>query len=195
MKLFLRILISIAAVVGIVFAGSLIKYSNGLLLPEKYVYVSSSSAAYDYPWIRNTGAKYLGGDAYNFIVEASLKAGYYNAVSDEKAITKVGGLTLLFISIFTFLASLCSVERCLSEDRKLSILQSIAVNTKPSFNVPTGDGAAFRPIDLAEMIGSDAPEADPEGEPEAAAQPEPEEEDHRSDTAAEDNAADIKVTE
>ena len=128
-------------------------------------------------------------------MEASLKAGYYNAVSDEKAITKVGGLTLLFVSIFTFLASLCSVERCLSEDKKLGILQSIAVNTKPAFTVPMGAGAADRPIDLAEMIGSGIPETDPEGDREAAAQPDPEEEDRGTDTAAEDTAVDIKVTE
>ncbi len=53
----------------------MITAAHKISIPRKYVSVSSSAVAYEYDWSQNTGAQYLGGDAYNYIVEASLKAG------------------------------------------------------------------------------------------------------------------------
>ena len=126
MKKVIRILGIVAAIVGIVFGVQLVQKSNSLTLPEKYVYVSSSSSAYNYSWERNTGAEYLGGDAYNYIVEASLKAGYYSGVRTEKTVTYVGGLGLIFASVFFLLYSFSSLLKCSSEDKKLDYLKEIA---------------------------------------------------------------------
>lgn len=142
MKYVLPIVLCIAAIVGIVCACHLMTYSSNLTLPEKYVFVSSSSYAYDYPWERNTGAQYLGGDAYNYIVEASLKAGYYNAVSNEKTITYTGGMLLLFLSVFTFIFALCSIQKNKAEGDKIQILNRIARSAQPQPIYPHED----RPI-------------------------------------------------
>ena len=98
--------LDIVAVAGMSCSVYLYNYSNNVELPRKYVYVSSLSSAYDSPWESNTGAQYLGGDAYNYIVEASLKAGYYNAVSNEKTITMVGSILLFFISAYVLIKGL-----------------------------------------------------------------------------------------
>ena len=114
MKTVLRILGAVAACVGIFVSATMISSSRKMELPEKYVYVSSSSSAYHYDWSQNTGAEYLGGDAYNYIVEASLKAGYYNATATTKAVTGTAGTVLLFCSVFFLFFSLYSLQNCLT---------------------------------------------------------------------------------
>ena len=146
MKKFLLILLCLAASVGITNGYKLISYSEKIELPEKYVHVSSLSFAYDSPWSSNTGAKYIGGDAYNYLIEASLKAGYYNAVSNEKTITYVGGILLLFTSIFTFFAGINSLVKCSTDQKQLEILQEISHNTKnaqPITNESTQKAPSF----------------------------------------------------
>ena len=101
-----KILTAIVALAGIIISALLIFHGLGLELPEKHVYVSSNSNAYYYDWDRNVGAEYLGGDCYNYIVEASLKAGYYSAVTTEKYVCIVGGLLILFFSLFKLFGSL-----------------------------------------------------------------------------------------
>jgi hypothetical protein len=130
MKYILRVLAIIVAIVGIVVSTNLITRSNNLELPKKFVYVSGSSSAYDYDWGLNAGVKYVGGDAYNLIIEASLKAGYYNAVATEKITAEVGGYLLLFISIFVMLLSACSLEKCIDSGKQLDAIKQIVDNTK-----------------------------------------------------------------
>ena len=117
MKTALRILGIIAACVGIIFAVNMIHTAQTTTVPEKHVYVSSSSSAYYKDWWENTGAEYLGGDAYNYIVEASLKAGYYSATVTSKTIRETGGMILLFLSVFFLLFSGWSLQNCLSAAR------------------------------------------------------------------------------
>lgn len=90
-----------AQVFGIILAIALIVFSVAYPVPEKYVYVSSSSKAYDYSWDKNTGAEYLGGDCYNYQVEASLKAGYFSAVVIMKTITFSAGILLFFLTLYS----------------------------------------------------------------------------------------------
>ena len=118
MKIALRILGMIAACIGIYFAVNMIDTSQKMEIPKKYVYVSSLSSAYDKDWSDNTGAQYLGGDAYNYIVEASLKAGYYNATVTTKTIKEVGGTILLFFSGFFLFFSAYSLQNCLAVARQ-----------------------------------------------------------------------------
>ena len=66
-------------------------------LPEKEVNVSSRSSAYYSGWGENIGAEYIGGDCYNYQIEASLKAGYFTGILTMKSISVLGGLILFFL--------------------------------------------------------------------------------------------------
>ncbi|MBE5806763.1 MAG: hypothetical protein E7317_00265 [Clostridiales bacterium] len=88
-------------ILGVILAIALTIFGVVCPIPEKYVYVSSSSSAYHSDWKENTGAGYLGGDAYNYIVEASLKAGYLNSVVTTKCFSIAVGILLFFLSLFS----------------------------------------------------------------------------------------------
>lgn len=118
---------------GIVMAIALIVFSLAYPVPEKYVHVSSSSKAYDYSWSENTGAEYLGGDCYNYQVEASLKAGYFCGVLVMKSITFVGGILLFFLTMYSHIKCIYLVEigqtltqLCKKEEAQKRILEKIA---------------------------------------------------------------------
>ncbi len=132
MKSILRILGIIAAIVGIIISANMISAADKVSIPDKYVFVSSSSSAYDYGWGMNTGAKYLGGDAYNYIVEASLKAGYYNACVMKQTVMRTGGTALLFASIFFLFFSAYSLEKALNAGKQEKLLLDIE-NKKKDF--------------------------------------------------------------
>lgn len=87
-------------IIGIIIAIAMVIFAAAYPVPEKYVFVSSLSYAYDSPWNENTGAEYIGGDAYNYQIEASLKAGYLSGVLTMKTIMFVGGILLFFLSCF-----------------------------------------------------------------------------------------------
>jgi len=70
-------------------------------LPEKRIKVSGSSKALDYSWERNTGAEYVGGDCYNYQMEASLKAGYTGGLIIMKSVLSASGILLMFLSLYT----------------------------------------------------------------------------------------------
>lgn len=91
----------ISQLLGIIAAAALIIFSVVFPVPEKRIRVSSNSYVYDYSWSENRGAEYVGGDAYNYQMEASLKAGYMSGILAIKAITFVGGLLLLFLTLFS----------------------------------------------------------------------------------------------
>lgn len=138
---------SIVFFLGIAVAIALMIYGAVMKVPEKYVWVSSSSAAYNYSWERNTGAQYLGGDAYNYQVEASLKAGYLSGVFTVKSVTIVGGILLLFVSLF-------GLMRNLESEKQTRLLQAIA------------DAASPQPVTAPEAPAAEEkePEVQPAGE-------------------------------
>lgn len=118
---------------GIIMAISLIVFSLVYPVPEKYVYVSSSSKAYDYSWSENKGAEYLGGDCYNYQVEASLKAGYFCGVLVMKSITFVGGILLFFLTMYSRIKCICLAEikqaftqLYINEEAQKKILEKLA---------------------------------------------------------------------
>ncbi len=88
------------SILGIIIAVILIAFGAAYPVPKKNLYVSSSSYAYGYSWSENIGAEHVGGDAYNYQMEASLKAGYFAGVLAMKSITFVGGLLLLFLTLY-----------------------------------------------------------------------------------------------
>lgn len=88
-------------ILGIILAIALIVFAVAYPVPDKYVYVSSSSKAYDYSWDKNIGAEYLGGDAYNYQVEASLKAGYFSGVVVMKTLCFAAGILLFFLTLYS----------------------------------------------------------------------------------------------
>jgi hypothetical protein len=60
------------------------------------------------------------------MIEASLKAGHYAAVSNEKATTRMGGFLLLFGSIFTFFAGMTIEYKAVDEKKALELLNTIS---------------------------------------------------------------------
>lgn len=84
---------------GMIVAVALIILSIAYPVPEKYINVSGY--AYHDPWVEDRGAEYVGGDAYNFQMEATLKAGYMSGIVTMKTVTFVGGLLLMFLSLFS----------------------------------------------------------------------------------------------
>lgn len=86
---------------GFIMSVMLVVFAILYPVPEKYMRVSSSYSAYDNSWADNVGAEYIGGDAYNYEIEASLKAGYVSGVLALKGITFVGGMLLFFLTMFS----------------------------------------------------------------------------------------------
>ncbi len=86
---------------GLLAAIALIIFSIAFPVPEKHIDVSSNYSAYQSSWKENVGAEYVGGDAYNYQMEAALKAGYMSGILAMKSITFVGGLLLLFLTLYS----------------------------------------------------------------------------------------------
>ena len=86
---------------GLLAAIALIIFSIAFPVPEKHIDVSSNYSAYWSSWKENVGAEYVGGDAYNYQMEATLKAGYMSGVLAMKSITFVGGLLLFFLTLYS----------------------------------------------------------------------------------------------
>ena len=86
-------------VFGIILAIALIAFGIAFPTPEKHLRVSSYS--YDEPWHDEYGEEYVGGDAYNYQMEASLKAGYMSGVLAMKSITFVAGILLFFLTLYS----------------------------------------------------------------------------------------------
>ena len=91
----------VSQILGIIFAAALMIFSIVYPVPEKDVNISSSSRAFYSSWSENIGAKYINGDCYNYQIEASLKAGYLAGVLAMKSLTFVGGLFLLFLTLYS----------------------------------------------------------------------------------------------
>lgn len=74
---------------GLCVGTGMIAYGNELELPDKNLIVSSYLPNDE--WEDNVGDEYVGGDAYNYQMEASLKAGYMSGMMTVKAIMMAGG--------------------------------------------------------------------------------------------------------
>lgn len=88
----------ISYVVGIIF--SIILIAIGVFFPVPKKHLRVSEYAYDNNWFEN-GEEYVGGDAYNYQMEASLKAGWVSGVIALKSIGISVGITLLMISVYS----------------------------------------------------------------------------------------------
>lgn len=100
---------------GVIAAIALMIYSVSMPTPVKHLRVSSYSTA---DWDNNYGEAYVGGDAYNYQMEASLKAGYMSGVMATKSITFVGGVMLLFVTLYSY-------AKCNAIDKQTALLTSM----------------------------------------------------------------------
>lgn len=107
-------------VLGILVAIALIIFAVAFPTPEKRIRVSEYG--WDKPWHDEYGEEYVGGDAYNYQMEASLKAGYMSGVLAMKSITFVGGLLLFFTSVY-------SCIRCKIIEAQTSLLVKLTDET------------------------------------------------------------------
>lgn len=106
-------------VIGIILAVALIVFGVVFPTPEKPLLVIGYS---DRTWSDEWGTKYVGGDAYNYQIEASLKAGYMGGVLAMKSITFVGGLLLFFLTLY-------SRVKCAAIEEQTRKLSECADNT------------------------------------------------------------------
>ena len=126
---------------GIIFAIALIAFAIIFPTPEKYLRVSSYSYSYDNTWTDKSGTEYVGGDAYNYQMEASLKAGYMSGVLAMKSIAFVGGLLLFFLSLY-------SRVKCAAIEEQTRTLVSLLVgyNGNANGNFSSEDGKSEKSV-------------------------------------------------
>lgn len=84
-------------VVGIIVSACLIIFGAAYPVPEKEidVYYLVNNPQWHDQW----GAEYVGGDAYNYQIEATLKAGYMSGVLTMKSVCFCSGFILLAIAV------------------------------------------------------------------------------------------------
>ena len=82
-------------ILGFIVSVSLLCFGIFFPMPKKFVFVSEYTSYSNNKWVNDRGAEYVGGDAYNYQIEASLKAGYACGVMTMKTITSVAGAVLL----------------------------------------------------------------------------------------------------
>lgn len=78
----------------VLIAIGLIAFGALFPVPEKHISVYGYG---ERQWTENTGTEYVGGDAYNYEIEATLRGGYMSGVMAMKAVTFVGGWIMLCI--------------------------------------------------------------------------------------------------
>ena len=81
-------------ILGILTAIALVIFGLVFPVPKKHLRVSSYS--YNNNWME-AGEEYVGGDAYNYQMEASLKSGWVSGVLTMKAICASSGVLLFFL--------------------------------------------------------------------------------------------------
>ena len=91
-------MMKLSHVIGILAAIALIIFGSVFPVPEKHLFVSSSSYS-QREWTDKFGDEYVGGDAYNYQMEASLKAGWVSGVLALKAITISSGVILFCLML------------------------------------------------------------------------------------------------
>lgn len=120
---------------GLLAAIALIIFSIAFPIPEKHIDVSSNYSAYQSSWKENVGAEYVGGDAYNYQMEATLKAGYMSGVLAMKSITFVGGLLLFFLTLYSNVA--CSLTE--SQKSKINEISGAMQRNEDSMKALSGE--------------------------------------------------------
>ena len=113
---------------GIILAFIMIGVGIMFPMPEKDIDIGSG---YDYKWSENKGSKYVGGDAYNYQMEASLKAGWVAGVIALKTISITAGIIL-------FMLSLISNVKIKELEAQTELLRTIANQTSQNFDNKTG---------------------------------------------------------
>ena len=83
---------------GIIMSLLLIIFGAVFPVPEKKV--NTIGYCYDKSWFYRYGEEYVNGDAYNYQIEASLKAGWMSGVLTMKSISVATGILLFFITIY-----------------------------------------------------------------------------------------------
>ena len=111
----------ISHVCGWVISIAMIVFGSAFHVPEKHLRVSSYS--YDVGWNELYGEEYVGGDAYNYQMEASLKAGYMGGVMTMKTLCVVSGILLLFLTVY-------SAERNHAIERQTKLLAKLIKGDK-----------------------------------------------------------------
>ncbi|MGN1421920.1 MAG: hypothetical protein ACI4XA_00950 [Oscillospiraceae bacterium] len=111
-------------ILGILAAIALVIFGLAFPVPEKHLRVSLYS--HNNNWME-AGEEYVGGDAYNYQMEASLKAGWVSGVLAVKAICASSGVLLFFLILMS--------ESHEKEVRKQNELLEKVISSQNNLNV------------------------------------------------------------
>lgn len=109
--------------IGMIIAVVLMIFAIVFPVPQKYLQTTSSYSRSN-TWTDKSGLEYVGGDAYNLQMEATLKAGYMSGVMTLKSVSFIGGLILLFLSLYS------GIKCELIEKQNLEISRILEANKK-----------------------------------------------------------------
>ncbi|MGN0657807.1 MAG: hypothetical protein ACI4KR_13545 [Ruminiclostridium sp.] len=116
---------------GIIMSLLLIIFGAVFPVPEKQV--DTISYCYDKSWFYKYGEEYVNGDAYNYQIEASLKAGWMSGVLTMKSISVATGILLFFITIY-------ADKKHKELEKQTKLLEQLAGNQAEATNSnPNGD--------------------------------------------------------
>lgn len=90
----------ISHIFGIIISCILIIVGIAFPVPDKHIFTSSSSYVNGSDWGSEWGEEYVGGDAYNIQIEASLKAGWVSGVLALKSVGVASGIILLMLTLY-----------------------------------------------------------------------------------------------
>lgn len=125
-------MMKLSHVIGILAAMALIIFGSVFPVPEKPLHVSM----YIGGWFED-GGEYVGGDAYNYQMEASLKAGWVSGVMALKAITISSGVVL-------FCLMLAAHTKCKVIEQQTALMNEI-IRRLPD-NQPTSTSPVVQPV-------------------------------------------------
>lgn len=112
------------SVLGVILAIFMIVFGAIFPMPEKDIYIGYISES---SWLKDDGTKYINGDAYNYLIEASLKGGWVSGVMALKTICITSGIIL-------FILSLSHNEKVKILEEQTYYLSTITKNTSESNN-------------------------------------------------------------
>lgn len=115
-------------VVSIILAFAMLGVGLAFPLPDKNVHVSSYSYSNNAKWGGN-GVEYVGGDAYNYQIEASLTAGWVSGVMAFKGILISSGIMLFAITF------MLKTKDDVAEEMLYAIKQSNSQDSKATSTV------------------------------------------------------------
>lgn len=100
----------VSHVLGCVVAIILLILGVFIPIPQKHIYIDNGLGNSD-KWGSEYANEYVGGDAYNLIIESSLKSGWTSGILSLKSVFIGAGIILLFATIYSDVHHKASIKK------------------------------------------------------------------------------------